>query len=187
MMLHPATVHFAIVLPLVASVFGVIYIFNKKENAAKLSLWSTIIAALAMGGVWYTGNQAGPLVYKLLSAAGQHELLEHKQLGLYLAIAMGIIALIQIIGYSMKNYTIQALAIILLFAATGTTFLQGKHGGDIVYEYGQPFQMHQIADYIKNADDNDLGMADGSEEAISIVKKQIDIVQKETPIKIETK
>jgi uncharacterized membrane protein len=184
-MLHPATVHFAIVLPLVAAVFGAIYLFNRSESMSKISSRATLIAALAMIGVWYTGNQAGPLVYKYLSAAGQHELLEHKQLGLYLAIAMSIIALIKIIGCKMKNFAIEALAIILLFGATGATFLQGKHGGEIVYDHGKPFQMEQLTKYLEN--DDDLGMADDADEAIGLVKTKISAIEKETPEKIQTK
>ena len=185
MMLHPATVHFAIVLPLVASVFGAVYLFTRTESAAKWSARTTLIAALAMIGVWYTGNQAGPLVYKFLSSAGQHELLEHKQLGLYLAIAMGVIALMQIIGCKMKNFAIQALGIILLFGATATTFIQGKHGGEIVYDYGQPFQMQQLANYLEN--DDDLGMAEDTDEVLELIKTQITVIEKATPEKIQTK
>ena len=67
MMLHPATVHFAMVLPVVASVFGLIYLFKRDELMSKISSRATLIAALAMIGVWYTGNQAGPEIYDYLS------------------------------------------------------------------------------------------------------------------------
>ena len=59
-MLHPASVHFAIVLPLIASVFGLIYLFVKTETASKLYARSTLVATLAMIAAWYTGSQAGP-------------------------------------------------------------------------------------------------------------------------------
>jgi uncharacterized membrane protein len=179
-MLHPATVHFAIVLPLVASVFGVIYLFTRTESMSKISSRATLIAALAVIGVWYTGNQAGPLVYKYLSAAGQHELLEHKQLGLYLAIAMGIIALIKIAGCKMKNFAVEALAVILLLGATGTVFLQGKHGGEIVYDYGEPFQMTQLKKYIQS---DDFDMSD-DEEKPELIQKKISSIAEKTCAKI---
>ena len=146
MMLHPATAHFAMVLPVVASVFGLIYLVTKTEGMSKISSRLTLFAALAMIGVWYTGSQAGPLIYDYLSEAGQHELVEHKELGLYLAIAMGIIALLKIVGCKMKNYAIEVLAVVLLLGATATTFLQGKHGGELVYQYGTPFKAYLIMD-----------------------------------------
>jgi len=151
MMLHPASVHFAMVLPLVAAAFGAVYLFTKTESMSKISSRLTLIAAIAMVGVWYTGNQAGPQIYDYLSEAGKHELLEHKELGLYLAIAMAFIALLKIIGCRMKKFALEALAVVLLLAATATTFLQGKHGGEIVYNYGMPFKAYMMEESLKDA------------------------------------
>jgi len=151
MMLHPATAHFAIALPVVASVFGLIYMFTKTEGMSKISSRATLVAALAMIAAWYTGNQAGPQIFDYLSSGGKHELLEHKEMGLYLAIAFGIIALIKMAGCKMKNFAIEALAVVLLLGATVATFAQGKDGGEIVYKYGQPFKAYMIEDSLKEA------------------------------------
>jgi len=159
-MLHPATVHFAIVLPLVASAFGVIYLFSRSESMSKMSSRLTLIAALAMIGVWYTGSQAGPQIYNYLSEAGKHELLEHKALGLYLAIAMSVIALLKIVGCKTKNFILELIAIVLLLGATATTFLQGKDGGEIVYKYGMPFKANSIETKLHKA----VANADATEE-----------------------
>ncbi|WP_345979880.1 DUF2231 domain-containing protein [Sulfurimonas sp. HSL3-2] len=183
MMLHPATVHFAMVLPVVASVFGVIYLAKRSEGMGKISARATLIAALAVIGVWYTGTQAGPLIYHFLSPDGQKELLAHKALGGYLAIAMGIIAVLQFLGCKLKKVALEALAIILLLGATGTIFLQGKDGGEIVYEHGQPFEMYQLTDYLNNSDE--LEMADDVDAAVGMVKKKIDTISKVTPAKIQ--
>ena len=159
MMLHPATVHFAMVLPLVASTFGVIYLFTKTEGMSKISSRLTLVSALAMIGVWYTGNQAGPQIFQYLSEAGKHELLEHKALGLYLAIAISFIAILKIAGCKTHKFILEAVAVVLLVGVTATTFLQGKHGGEIVYEYGMPFKVHSIETNlhkaVKNADEAD--------------------------------
>jgi len=183
MMLHPATAHFAIVLPVVASIFGVIYLFNRTEIMSKIAARTTLLAAIAMIVVWYTGNQAGPLVYNFLSPDGKHELLEHKQLGLYLAIAMAVIALLQILGCRLKKFALEALAIILLIAAMFTTFLQGKHGGEIVYDYGHPFEMQQVKNYLEN--DDDLGMADDVDEVLDAIKKKTNEIEIATPAKLQ--
>lgn len=182
MMLHPATVHFAMVLPVVASAFGVIYLFNRSEGMSKIAARLTVIAAIAMIGVWYTGSQAGPEIYKFLSEAGKHELQEHKGLGLYLAISMAIISVMQFIGCRAKKFGLEALAIVLLIVATATTFVQGKHGGEIVYEHGQPFQMSQLTKYLKTSDE--LQFADGAEEAINLVKEKAEAISKETSSKM---
>ena len=151
MMIHPATAHFAMVLPVVASVFGLIYLYTKSEIFAKISSASFVFAALAMGVVWYTGSQAGPEVYNYLSEAGQATLVAHKKLGLYLAIAMAIITLIKIIGCKMHNYAIQAVAVVLVLGVMATTLYQGKMGGKIAYNYGMPFKSYMIMDSLTEA------------------------------------
>ncbi|MEN8304067.1 MAG: DUF2231 domain-containing protein [Campylobacterota bacterium] len=151
MMLHPATVHFAMVLPLVALVFGIIYLIKRDELMSKISSRTTLIAALAMIGVWYTGDQAGPEIYDYLSQAGKEELLEHKALGLYLAIAMALIAVLNTAGCLMKKFILQAVAIGLLLIATAVTFVQGKDGGEIVYNHGMPFKSYMIEDSLNDA------------------------------------
>jgi len=163
-MLHPATAHFAMVLPVVASAFGVVYLFTKSEGMSKISSRLTLFAALAVIGVWYTGTEAGTLIYSYLSAEGKEELLEHKSLGLYLAIAMGIIALIKIAGCRMKKFGIEVLAIMLLLVATATIFLQGKMGGEIVYNYGMPFKSVQTQKILKKAYENAEETEDADEK-----------------------
>ena len=172
MMLHPATVHFAMVLPLIASVFGLIYLFTKSEGMSKISSRTTVVAALAMIGVWYTGSQAGPEIYDYLSTQGQHELLEHKTLGLYLAIAMGIIALLKVAGCKLKKFGLEALAVVLLLAATATTFVQGKIGGELVYNYGMPFKAYMILDSLKEAS-TEASKTEDSDEKVDMYESAI--------------
>ncbi len=190
MMLHPATAHFAMVLPVVASVFGLVYMFTKSEGMSKISSRLTLVAAIAMVGVWYTGSQAGPQIYDYLSEAGQHELIEHKTLGLYLAIAFGIIALLKIVGCKMKSFALEALAVILLLGGTATVFLQGKDGGELVYNYGMPFKAYMIEDSLKEAalaaDDEDecdakLEAYEDAMDDIQMISEDVDTIYGNKP------
>jgi len=173
MMLHPATVHFAMVLPVVASVFGLVYMLKKDEGMSKLSSRLTLVAALAVIGVWYTGSQAGPEIYKYLSEAAKQQLLNHKTLGLYLAIAFGIIAILKIAGCRLKIFALEAFAVILLIGATAFVFIQGKEGGVLVYEYGTPFKSYIIENKLSKAvvDTED---ADDDSEIVEIYEDTID-------------
>jgi uncharacterized membrane protein len=150
-MLHPATVHFAMVLPVVAVMCSLIYMVKRDERLSKLSSRITLVAALAVIGVWYTGSQAGPEIFKYLSAGGKEELLEHKSLGLYLAIAFGVIAFLKMLGCKLKKFSLEVLAIVLLLVATVAIFKQGKDGGELVYKYGTPFKSFVIEDNLKKA------------------------------------
>jgi len=154
MMLHPATAHFAIVLPIVASIFGLIYLYTRSEGMSKISSRVLLFAALGVIAAWYTGSQAGPDAYPLLSDDGQHELLEHKALGLYLAIIFGVIALIKLVGCKMNKFVVEAVAIVLLLGATAATLNQGKEGGELTYEYGAGVENHADGlDCLENPDD----------------------------------
>lgn len=141
-MLHPATAHFAIVLPVVASVFGVIYLITRSEGMSKISTRTLVFAALGVIAAWYTGSQAGPDAYPLLSSEGQHELIEHKTLGVYLAVAFAVIALIKFAACKMNKFGLEIVAVVLLLGATAMVFVQGKHGGELTYEYGAGVEKH---------------------------------------------
>jgi len=154
MMLHPATAHFAIVLPIVASIFGLVYLYTRSEGMSKISSRLMLFAALGVIAAWYTGSQAGPDAYPLLSDEGQHELLEHKALGLYLAIAFGVIAVMKMLGCRLHKFGIEVLAIVLLLGATAATLNQGKEGGELTYEFGAGVEKHADGlDCLENPDD----------------------------------
>jgi len=172
-MIHPATAHFAIVLPIVALAFGFIYLYTKTEGMSIISSRLFAFAALAMIGVWYTGSQAGPEVYDYLSSEGQSTLRDHKDLGVYLAIAMGLIALIKMAGCKMKNFTIEVIAVLLLLGATAATLYQGKLGGEITYSHGMPFKAYTIESWLQDAvsDAEDL---DSDEEKVEVFEDAVD-------------
>jgi len=172
-MLHPATAHFAIVLPFVALIFGLTYLITKTETMSKVAARTTLFAAIAVIGVWYTGSNAGPEIYNYLDAAGKADLIAHKNLGLNIAIAMGIIALIQVLGCRMKKRFLEIIAIVLLIGATATIFYQGKMGGELVYEHGTPFKSSKIMDSLKNAAQSAEETED-NEEKVEIYEDAID-------------
>lgn len=176
MMLHPATVHFAMVLPVVASLFGVLYILTRNKGVSTLSLWATFLAAVAMGIAWYTGSEAGPAVYDYLSESGQAELLEHKQLGLYLALSLSAIFLLQIAGSKLGKFIIEAFAIALLLTATLVTFVQGNDGGEIVYKHGMPFKAFMMEEMINEAH-TDAQEAQSADEKVEIYEDAVESVK----------
>ena len=147
-MLHPATVHFAMILPLVASLLGIYHLIKQEKITSNLSLVSLISATTAIVVVWATGNQAGTEIYNFLSTHGQEELKEHKVLGFYIMIASIVILVINLLSRFIDNRKVEILSIIGIFLLSVTIFLQGKHGGEIVYKYGQPFQVSSINDTI---------------------------------------
>lgn len=176
MIIHPATTHFAMVLPLVAIVFGLAYLITKTETMSKIFTRITLVSAIAMIGVWYTGSQAGPAIYDYLSEAGQATLIAHKNLGLYLAIALSAIAVLQIIACKLNKHVIQIISVVALIAVSGATLLQGKMGGELVYNHGTPFKSYMIMDSLSEASaaaeeaEEDEAKVEAYEDAIDDIK-----------------
>jgi uncharacterized membrane protein len=135
-MIHPALAHFAVVLPIVALVFALIYLLKRDERMSKVTTFALAFAMVAMGLAWFSGSQAGPDVYPLLSDEGQKTLLEHKGYGLYLFVAMVVAAVIMFFGYQKKKFLAELAATVVLLLASGVTLYQGSLGGKLVYEYG---------------------------------------------------
>jgi hypothetical protein len=77
------------------------------------------------------------------------------------------------IGCRIKKFSLEILAILLLFVVTATTLMQGKDGGEIVYEYGMPFQAYMIKDTLKDlaADAEEL---DDVDEKLELYEDTID-------------
>lgn len=135
-MLHPASTHFAVVLPIISLVLGMLYLFRPSELMSKISTRFMLFAAIFIVVAFFTGKADGSEVYPLISGDAKKLLIEHKQFGLYLAIAMGIATLIKLFGCIKKVYKAEIFAIILVAIVAGGVPYQGKMGGELTYKYG---------------------------------------------------
>jgi len=165
MILHPATAHFAIVLPIIATIIGVLYILKPSETVSKVSAIFILFAAIFIAFAYFAGKEDGAEVYKFLSLEGKALLKEHAKLGQYLAISMGIVAIIELFGFYKKLFKVEILAVVLLASVAGTTLYQGKMGGELTYTYGAHVKDHAEgrACLAENAMDDDDEEDDDSE------------------------
>lgn len=134
-MLHPASAHFAIVLPIVALVFALAYHFKPSELMSKISTRLMVVALVFMGIAWYLGAQDGPDVYILLNEEGQALLKEHKSYAPYLFFALLAATLVKFFGCMKKRVAIEAVGTAILLLVVAGTLYQGSLGGKIVYEH----------------------------------------------------
>ncbi|MFT7005044.1 MAG: putative membrane protein [Sulfurimonas sp.] len=135
-MLHPAVAHFAVVLPILSLVLGLAYVFKPSELMSKLTSRFMVFAAIFVIIAFFTGKNDGGEVYMLISGEGQELLKQHKQLGLYLAIAMGVVALIKFYGCKTKSFKVEVFAIVLVAIISAGIMYQGKMGGELTYNHG---------------------------------------------------
>jgi uncharacterized membrane protein len=136
--LHPVVDHFAIALLFVAVLIDLV------ASTAPNRIWLRytavllmILGAIAAGGSFFTGGMEGDRIWNALGQPAKDVLKRHDDLGLYLAITFGILAvwriLIQGFGFMAGSRAIYLIIAVLAIVALG---YQGHLGGELVYDYG---------------------------------------------------
>jgi uncharacterized membrane protein len=138
MQLHPQVDHFTVSLLIVAVLLDLIASMAPMRTWLRYAaLTLLILGALAAGGSFLTGDMELDRIWKALGPPAQAVLKTHAQLGEYLAITFGVLALWRIL--------IQAFAfmagsrVIYLIVAIVAVILIGYNahlGGVLVYNYG---------------------------------------------------
>ena len=159
-MLHPASAHFAVVLPIIALVLGMAYLIRPSELMSKISTSFMLFATIFLTIAFFTGKNDGSEAYALLSNEGQALLIEHKDFGLYLLIGIGIATIARFIGYFKKILKVEIFAVILTAILAGGVLYQGKMGGELTYTHGANVAEHSdgmdcLADAKEFADEDE--------------------------------
>lgn len=141
-MIHPAVAHFAISLPVISLVIGLLYIFKPTESMSKISTRFIVFAAIFVAIAYFTGKEDGSEVYKFLAIEGKELLKQHANLGMYLAISMAVVAIIKIFACKKNIYKLELVAVLLLASITAGILNQGKMGGELTYTYGAHVKDH---------------------------------------------
>lgn len=141
-MIHPAVAHFAMVLPIVSLILGVSYLIKPSELMSKISTRFMVFSAIFLIIAFFTGKDDGGEVYILLSSEGQAMLLQHKDLGLYLAIGMLFAAIIKLYGCFKESLKAEIFSILLTGILSAGVLYQGKMGGELTYTYGAHVAKH---------------------------------------------
>ena len=141
-MLHPASAHFAIVLPVIAFVIGMAYLIKPSELMSKISTRFMLFAAIFITVAFFTGKEDGSEVYSLLTTDGKNLLLEHKDFALYLVISMWIATVVKMFGCFKQVLKAEIFAILLVAIVTGGVLYQGKMGGELTYTHGAHVEKH---------------------------------------------
>ncbi len=136
--LHPVVDHFTIALLIVAVLIDLV------ASAAPTRIWIQytaltlmILGALAAGSSYFTGGMEADRIWNALGPAAKDVLKTHAELGEYLAIAFGILALWRILiqGFSFMAGS-RTIYLIVALVAIVTLGYSGHLGGVLVYDYG---------------------------------------------------
>ena len=141
-MLHPASAHFAIVLPIIALILGMAYLIKPSELMSKISTRFMLFGAIFITVAFFTGKADGSEVYSLLSGEGKQLLIEHKNFALYLVVGMWIATVVKMFACLKKIVKAEIFAILLVAILAGGVLYQGKMGGELTYTHGAHVEKH---------------------------------------------
>src|SRR5882672_3679901 len=136
--LHPVVDHFSVSLLMVAVLLDLI------ASLASTRLWIRyaavtlmILGALAAGGSFFTGDMEADRIWNALGAPAKEILKRHAELGEYLAIAFGVLALwrlmIETLGFMAGSRMIYLIVALVAVVVLGYS---AHLGGKLVYDYG---------------------------------------------------
>jgi len=145
-MLHPAAAHFAIALPVISLILGLLYLIRPSEVMSKISSRFLAFTAIFMVIAFFSGKNDAKLAFEIIDSfdfvKAPSLLGEHAKMGLYLAIGTSVVAVINMFGCYKKIFKVELLAIVLLVAVTAATLYQGKMGGELTYNHGLNVTKH---------------------------------------------
>lgn len=170
-LLHPAAVHFAVVLPLVILILELVNLITKRK-ALSVTVYILFVLLLAVFIAAYAtgltdGKEAGPF----LSDEGSEALKAHRVLGTYLVylallpLGLKVLSLFVKKGWSRALYSLGLVVLIAL------TFFQAKKGGELVYGYGANVASQQLLeDKIETLGDDMDALQSGFDEQLRTLK-----------------
>ena len=136
--LHPVVDHFTVALLIVAVLIDLV------ASAAPARIWIQytallliILGALAAGASYFTGGMEADRIWKALGPPAREVLNRHGELGEYLAITFGILALWRILiqGFGFMAGS-RAIYLIVAVVAIVVLSYSAHLGGVLVYDYG---------------------------------------------------
>ena len=191
--LHPIVVHFAVSLPIILLFIEILNLFMKRRALSITTTLLIFLIAFIFLGAYFTGKADGKEAFAYLSSAGQEELKEHKLLGIYLVYSTAILLLFKLIAFFVKKWWSKALYLLILIGFIAVVVLQGKHGGELVYEYGANVKAVQtLEDKVEaleeeidelKASKNSSAKESVKEEKKESVKEEKEAKEKETEAK----
>jgi uncharacterized membrane protein len=136
LLLHGPVVHFAIAIPVIALLLELTNLMIKRRCVGVISGLLITLAGIVYLAAFFTGKTDGSEAYSLLSGEGKEELKEHKMLGIYLVYGIWVVLVLKLIFMAIQKFWAKALFTLILAGFVAASFIQGKHGGELVYEYG---------------------------------------------------
>lgn len=134
--LHPAVVHFPIVLTFVALLFELLALSPKLKSLSSASPLLLALAALSSVAAVLSGEAAADAA--VIPKAARQLLEQHEELGEKVMYALLILAALRLIFFRLERFSawVRAVFLVLLLAAAVAVGYNGKLGGELVFQHG---------------------------------------------------
>jgi len=136
LLLHPAVVHFAMVLPVVVLLLELANLPVKRRSLSVTSLGVLLLTAVIYLGAYFTGKADGSEAFAMLDAEAQAALKTHRLFGTYLAYGLLIPIAFKLVAMLLRQKWARGAFIVSLVMFISFMFKQGYDGGELVYRYG---------------------------------------------------
>jgi len=173
-LLHPAVVHFAVVLPLVILILELINLITKRKSLTItiyilfVLLVGVFVSALATGVI--DGKNGG----LLMSDEGLEHLKQHKLIGIYLLYLSALPILLKLLTLAVKKPWAKVIYLLSFVAIITLTLYQAKAGGELVYEYGLNVEAKtNLDDTVEELQDEMDELKEEYEEKISALQDKL--------------
>ena len=136
--IHPVVDHFTVALLIVGVLTDLVgSMMPTRQWLRSMALTLMILGALAAGSSYLTGDQEADRIWNALGPDAKALLHRHAQMGTYLAITFGVLALWRIFIAAFA-FMAGSRPIYLIIAIVAVVMLgyAGHLGGDLVYNYG---------------------------------------------------
>ncbi len=170
-LLHPAVVHFAVVLPLVILILELINLITKRKS---LTITVYILFVL-LAGVFVSALATGVIDGKngglLMSDEGLEHLKSHKLIGIYLLYLSALPIVLKLMTLAVKKPWAKVIYLLSFVAIITLTLYQAKEGGELVYEYGLNVEAKTaLDDTVEELQDEMDELKESYEEQIAALK-----------------
>lgn len=174
-LLHPAVVHFVVVLPIVILTLELINFITKRK-----SLTITVyILFLLLAGFYLAAFATGVIDGKngglLMSDEGLAHLKVHKQIGIYLLYLSLLPILLKLFTLAVKKPWAKIIYMLSFVGIIALTLFQAKEGGELVYKYGLNVEAKvDLDDKLEELSDEMDEVKEGYEEQIEALKTELE-------------
>ncbi len=136
LLLHPAVVHFVIVIPVIILILEIGNLLFKRRALSITSLAIMSVGIVIYLAAYFTGKADSKEVFDLLDLSVQNDLKHHAQQGIWLVYGFLALFVLKLIAMGVQKKALKGVLIFATIVFLSFVFKQGFDGSKLVYTHG---------------------------------------------------